>query len=286
MGKWFKSKKERREERLLLRLNEFNAQTQNINKPALGDTVSFKHSGQTGDIIYSIPAMLGLANGRKIDFYIQLDVKIDLPNLPYGAKMFSIQAFEMLLPLLKIQPYFNKIEIYAGQTIDYDLDLFRNLPINYNTGCLQRYWFHLFNTNYDLSQSWINLIPVEPALAQSIVVNRSHRYRNSTINYSFLNEYKEVNFIGTNDEYSDFSKFVPKANHLKITDFLQMASYIRSCKIFIGNQSFPFALAEAMKCTRILEICPETPHVIPHGSDGYDFYFQSYLEDLVATLVK
>ncbi len=286
MGRWFKSKRERREARTTASIEAFNTQIKTIKKPTLHETVSFKHSGQTGDIIYSIPAMLGLANGRKIDLYIKLDVKIELPNLPYGSKMLSQKAFDLLLPLLKLQYYFNKIEVYTDQNFDFDLDLFRSMPINANFGCLQRHWFHIFNTHYDLSKIWITNVSNEPRLSRSIIVSRSHRYRNNTINYGFLSLYEEVKFIGTDEEYLDFKKIVSHASHLKINDFLEMASFINSCKLFIGNQSFPFALAEAMKSTRILEICPETPHVIPHGAYGYDFYFQVHFEELVERLMN
>jgi ADP-heptose:LPS heptosyltransferase len=60
-----------------------------------------------------------------------------------------------------------------------------------------------------------------------------------------------------------------------------MARVIRSARFFIGNQSFPFALAEALKVPRILEVCPQTPDVIPTGDHIGAAYFQQNFEVLV-----
>jgi hypothetical protein len=38
-----------------------------------GDEVNFSHSGHTGDVIYAMPAMYALANGRKINLYLRLN---------------------------------------------------------------------------------------------------------------------------------------------------------------------------------------------------------------------
>jgi len=281
MGRWFKSKKERREGRTIAGIEAFNAQLKAVKKPTLHETVSFKHSGHLGDIIWSIPAMLSLASGRKINLFLQTNLKIDA-----AEKTFTVQAFAMLKPLLEAQSYINATEIYSEQPIDYDLDLFRNLPVNYNAGCLPRYWFYVFNCSYDLSLRWITQVPLLPDLGESIVVSRSLRNRNPTISYQFLSQYEAILFIGTDEEFSDFNTQVSKAKHVQVSDFLQMATFISSAKLFIGNQSFPSALAEAMKVKRILEIPPETPVTIPHGADGYDFYFQIHLEELVRKLAK
>lgn len=288
MKRWFKSKKQKREENNAKRIAAFNSSLASIHQRTddKNPNVSFKHSGQTGDIIYSIPAMLGLANGKMINLYINLDVEINLSGLPYGNKMFTKEAFDLLLPLLKIQSYFGEIEVYKGQHIDYDLDKFRTLPFIPVAGCLQRHWFHLFNTTFDLSQTWIKNVPLNDNFKNSLVVSRSFRYRNPTIDYRFLSNYEDVKFIGTDAEYQDFKQQVPECKRIIINDFLEMAIAIFSSKVFIGNQSFPFSLAEAMKCKRVLEICPETPHVIPHGENGFDFYFQKYFEAIIKNIYQ
>ena len=57
-----------------------------------------------------------------------------------------------------------------------------------------------------------------------------------------------------------------------------MAQIINSSKIFIGNLSFGFTLAEALKKPRLLESGPDFPLVYPNGKNAYDFYFQDHFE--------
>ena len=55
-----------------------------------------------------------------------------------------------------------------------------------------------------------------------------------------------------------------------------MAEIIKNSKIFIGNLSFGYTLAEGLKVQRLLESNPEFPLVYPNGGKGYDFYFQNH----------
>jgi len=64
---------------------------------------------------------------------------------------------------------------------------------------------------------------------------------------------------------------LPQLIYRPIDDFLEMAQVIKGSKLFIGNQSSPFALAEIMKVPRCLEVCPTAHNVIPTGANGYDF---------------
>jgi hypothetical protein len=64
----------------------------------------------------------------------------------------------------------------------------------------------------------------------------------------------------------------------KFNNFKELAVYLKSCKFFLGNQSFCYQLAESMKIPRLLELSPVLPNVIPNGKDGYDFYHQQALE--------
>jgi len=65
-----------------------------------------------------------------------------------------------------------------------------------------------------------------------------------------------------------------------------MAQVIASCKLFIGNQSFPYSIAEALKTKRLLEVYYQAPNVIPNGPNGYDFYFQDHFKYLVDAMLN
>jgi hypothetical protein len=113
---------------------------------------------------------------------------------------------------------------------------------------------------------------------------RSLRRQNKFIDYSFLSSYKKLVFIGLKDEFDDLKKSIKNLEYFDSKDFLELASIIKNSKIFIGNLSFGYALAEALKVTRLLESAPNFPLVYPNGGSGYDFYFQNHFEDLINKL--
>ena len=57
-----------------------------------------------------------------------------------------------------------------------------------------------------------------------------------------------------------------------------MAEIINSCKIFIGNLSFGYTLAEGLKKPRLLESGLNFPLIYPNGKNAFDFYFQEHFE--------
>ncbi len=69
----------------------------------------------------------------------------------------------------------------------------------------------------------------------------------------------------------------------QVSDFLQLAQLIAGSRLFIGNQSLPFAIAEALKVNRLLEVYYKAPNVAVSGRNGYDFCFQQQFEYLVRT---
>ena len=115
---------------------------------------------------------------------------------------------------------------------------------------------------------------------------RSLRRQNKKINYSFINNYENLVFIGLKEEFDDLKKSIKKLEYYDSKDFLELASIIKNAKLFIGNLSFGYALAEAIKVPRLLESGPNFPLVYPNGSQGYDFYFQSHFEKLVKDIIN
>ena len=241
---------------------------------------TFKHSGNSGDIIYALPTVLALKNEKSAEFYLQLNQQGCDKSHPLGGVMLNEKMAEMLLPLLDTQHYIDKVGIFNGQTIDYNLDLLRELPISLAAGDISRWYFHIFNVYADLSKPWINVVP-NTQYKDSIILARSERYLNPYFDYSFLKKYPNIVFVGVEKEFQLMKKQVPNAQFVSVNNFLELAQIIAGGKFFIGNQSFPYSLAEAMKTPRILEMCYYAPNVVIHGANGYDVYFQKYLEERV-----
>ncbi len=249
--------------------------------------INFKHSGNLGDIIYALPAMYALAGEAKINLYLQTDnfVQTDGKH-PLGNVVLNDKSVALLTPLLLAQPQFNCLEIFQeNQPIDYDLDLFRTMPLHFDKGHISRWYFNVFATTYDLGKPWIIVKP-DSSMNDKIVIARSVRYNAPFVNYSFLSNYNNLIFIGLPEEYELMKLSIPQLEYKKTSDFLTLASIIAGAKLFIGNQSFPYSLAEAIKVPRILESYYLSPNVIPEGENTYEFSFQPQFEYLVKKLLK
>ena len=93
-------------------------------------------------------------------------------------------------------------------------------------------------------------------IKNKIIVQRTFRYRNQFINYKFLNNYKEIYFVGTLNEYKDLKQEVKNLIYYDCKDFLEMAQIIKASKFFIGNSSVGFPIAEALKDTKTFRVLP------------------------------
>ena len=186
------------------------------------------------------------------------------------------RSVDMLLPLLKCQPFLSKVEKFSNQKIDINLDLFRDLPINFNEDNIR--WYSLLTgVHPDLSLPSI-FVKENTMFKNSVVIIRSTRRKNLFINYKFLEKYKDLIFIGLKEEYLDLKKEVSNLEFYDCKNFLEMAEIIKSSKFFLGNPSLGYVIAEGLKVPRLLENFPEYHVMNPNGSNAYDFYFQDHFE--------
>lgn len=274
-------------------------------------TYLFKFSQLPGDLINFLPGIKHVCerDGAKAEIWLGLDIQWQDEQISTRASKATLTdgSLRMIKPLLMAQDYIQ--DVFSWQEVDTDrykiwIDFFKmtrtqneklewhhkhfsdivdldkiymgfaNIPY----GNIHRWpWYFYPDMACDLSKPWLYIEP-DDSLSETIVVNRTARSRNDTINYRFL-EGKNIVFVGHVEERVKFCMENDiTVYHLMTKDLLELATVIRSCKFFIGNQSLCFALAEAMKVPRILETCRELPNVIPSGTKAYDFYYQSTLE--------
>ena len=188
------------------------------------------------------------------------------------------------MPLLKKQPFLSKVDLYKKETIDINLDFFRELPINFNIDSV-RWYAHLTGVNPDLSKPYLLKIEKNKKYEKSIVFMRSLRRQNQNIKFNFLNKYNNLLFIGLQNEYLDLKKQIKNLKFHDCKDFLEMAQIIKSGKLFIGNLSLGFTIAEALKVPRLLESYLDFPLVYPNGKNGYEFYFQNHFQKFVKKII-
>ncbi len=256
--------------------------------PIENEEVNFSHSGHSGDMVHSIPAMYALAKGRKINLFLELN----RPNLnftkgmkhPNGNVMFTEKSVELFAPLLLSQPQFNRCEALTDQTIHYNLSVFRDFPFDYRMGSISRWYFLTFGITWDLGKKWLEVTP-DNSYNDAIVVVRTFRYRTPGISYDFLKKYPRIVLVGMKEEYEDMKKHIPHVEYKPVSNFLEMAQVIAGCKLYIGNQSFPSALAEALKVKRVIELFYRVPTTVVEGQDGYDFVYQPQFEKIVSDIM-
>lgn len=272
-------------------------------------TISFKSSGPSGDLISFLPAVKTACEnlGAKADIYMWLDQKAFYyqgAEHPYES-MFPGYAFDMMKPLIEAQPYVNSFQVWKGQEILVDMDVHRTKFIGMPYGSIHRWLGFCYpDTQCDLSKSWLE-VPwsIRPLRQQDewlesvkqynkaygkVLINRTSRYTKPYLTYWFMEKHKEdLMFCGLPEEHQKFQKdWGFELPLLVVSDFLELAIAIKCCRFFIGNQSMCFAIAEAMKTPRLLEVCEFAPNVIPMGGIAYDYQFQEGLVYLVDKMMK
>ncbi len=115
---------------------------------------------------------------------------------------------------------------------------------------------------------------------------RSLRRQNKYIKFKFLNKYKNLIFIGLYNEYLDLKKQIKNLKFHNCKNFLEMAEIINASRLFIGNLSFGYTLAEGLKKPRLVESYLDFPLIYPNGTNGCEFYFQEHFEKHVKEILQ
>jgi len=254
--------------------------------------LKLKHSGNAGDILYSLPAIRQAcynANDKAI-LYLHIDQPANYVQgfvHPLGNVMLNKYMATMLKPLLLATNFIEDVLIYNGQKVDYNLDKFREIGLNLGAGNISRWYFQTFpELTCDLIQPTIE-IKLSRILNETIVINRTERYQNGQIDYSILNQYKNPKyFVGTEHEFHLMCKIVNNLQYQEVSNFYELADLINNCKVFIGNQSMNFAIAEQLKSNRILETYFGCPNVIPCGGKAFDIFNQEGFEYALNQFLK
>ena len=248
--------------------------------------LSFSHCGHLGDIINALPTIKELSKTHKCNFYIDAEKPLE-PNArnykKFGDKVYlTNKNVNMLFPLLSKITYIQNFDKLTNQKVDIDFNLIRKMPINFNIDSV-RWYSHLTGVHANLIEPYI-FADAHKYIKNKVVIMRNTRRKNYLINYKFLKNYKDLVFIGLEEEYEDLKKEVPNLEFYNCKNFLEVAEIIKASKFYLGNLSFGYTIAEGLKVPRLLESVPEFPLVYPNGKEAYDFYFQEHFEKLFSYL--
>jgi hypothetical protein len=205
----------------------------------------FAHSGDLGDIIYSLVAIREAGGGTLHLF--------DIPGRTWHGM--NKHRANLITPLLEIQPYINRVLFWPDGHQDSTLNGFRD------------HWrpgrnladMHLATLGFGPEarfQRWLNVDAVVEDYP--IVFARSERCRNDAFPWSdvYANYRDRAIFVGLKEEYTRFCQEVGDLPFVATRDLLELARIIAGTRLFVGNQSAPAAIAEGLKKTMILEVDP------------------------------
>lgn len=260
--------------------------------------LAFKHSGRLGDIVYSLPLVKQLAEtaGEPVDYYIPSDV----PSLlggdvfhPGGGLMVGPGLFSFIAPLLSVQQYLRTVQFVKSSELPanyLDLDGFKSSGLNLKGGLIQGWYRKAFGVAFPIESPWLFIPDSRRAAVPTfnVLIGRTTRFCNTSINYAFLNSIEKVGFIGLKYEYEDFSERhgLTSVQHVPVADALDMARRMQDCRVYVGNQSVNFAVADGMKIPRALEAFEPAPVASPVGGCCYEYTRTRHLGTFLSGVLK
>lgn len=261
---------------------------------------TFLHSGNSGDIIASLPAIREFyrKTGIRPILYLRKGVEAfyyegavhPVKNAEGKSVMLNDAMINMLTPLLKSQDFLEDVKEWTDEEIACDLDQIRETNVGMPGLSINRWYFYVYpDLACDLTKPWLQVPETEKDLAKGkIIITRTERYTNPNIDYSFLKPYEdELIFSGTMREYNNFCMtFDLNIRKLTITNFLELAQAIKQSRFHITNQTMANQISTGLFHPSILEVCSFAPNCIQIGEDRYDFMATPALEYYFNLLYK
>lgn len=207
---------------------------------------NFSHSGDLGDIIYSLPTIRACGGGN-----------LTLFNFPgRTAHGMSPEKVARIKPLLECQDYIGTVR-WSDGFIDHFLNGFRDHRSAGNLADM-----HLATHGLDWSHRAKKWLSVEPDHRYDVIVNRTPRYNNPGFDWlSPVAKYAgRIAYIGSPEDHGLFCHHFGEIPYVDADNLLKVAQIIAGCKLFIGNYSAPAAIAEGLKHPMVIEVCPDHNH--------------------------
>lgn len=221
---------------------------------------SFKHSGDMGDIIYSLPTIRALGGGV---LYLdpdggQAEPLVNWPN--HTNTKLNPGSIAALKPLLDRQDYIEGVRIWKGEEVGHNLDTFR-LHMKPGRNIADA---HLKAFGRPTSERDIRWLEVPLAPHGRPMISRSLRYHG---NYGFWDEappklFAQAMFVGLPEEHKYFEMvFGRQVDYVVTSTILDAASQVADCERLYCNQNLWRAVAEGLKVPVTVEeycVAPNT----------------------------
>jgi hypothetical protein len=236
---------------------------------------TFKHSGDLGDIIYSLPAVKALGGG-----VLYLDTSggesdpIVRQQTIRGKSKFNQSGYEIIRPLLLEQPYIKDVRVWNGEPVQYNLDSSRT-QMNDMRASLASLYMRVLGLDERLTNDpWLTLKSPPISLGKPIILNRTARYQ-AKYHWWEINQraiIPQAIFVGLEKEHEIFEyTFDCKVYFHKAKDALEIARILAGSQLLIGNQSFVMSIAIGLGTAFMQEIYDSAPNCVYQRSNGQYF---------------
>lgn len=203
---------------------------------------TFLHSGDLGDIIFSLPAIKKLGGGV---LYLNAAAESNLSHYPLKTKLSKSSALQ-LVPILKLQEYVTDVRLWNGEVIDFNLDKFRQF-IKFNNLAISH--LDAFKLDHSCaSEAWLKT-PKPRVLPKRYVISRSVRYHGNYVEWVRILRAisNDSIFVGLPKEHEIFEyTFDVRIPYYPTPEISDVFETIASCERLYCNASLPHALAEGL----------------------------------------
>lgn len=243
--------------------------------------ITFRHAGDLGDIVYSLPVIRYAGGGTLL-----------IEAAHYTRQLLVPENWCGIDDLLMRQPYIKSVEPWGnGVRATYNLNDFRvrlhkafrpGLPANDAAKMKSLADWMLETHGVPLTEKDTAWLSVEPVKIARVVINRTGSGRNHhNVYHNHLfpwrrvwdKYHKDAVFIGTELEHDVFCATVGEIPHCVTGTLHDAATVIAGADLFIGNQSVCHAIAEGLKKRIVLEVWPQGPNCLffrPDVIHGWD----------------
>jgi hypothetical protein len=222
----------------------------------------FSHSGDFGDIIYSLATIKYIGGGELVLF----------PSLKTRV-IFNKRRFDAIYELISKQSYIENLR-FTEDNIDTPLDRFRywlrwfSLPESH----MYAYGVSKEDALSFLNNKWLDIESKEESKTLFVYTRRFEFNKEPFWNIPIL--FNDCSFIGIEEDYDHFklrSKYRFK-DVIIARDFNHLAQIIRNAKIVIGNPTGTLALAQAMNIPTISLEKPEQRALRFNHTNTFNMY--------------
>jgi hypothetical protein len=219
--------------------------------------INFVSCGQVGDLIHQLYVIKCICGKEKAK------ANLYIAEFSYGLGAcgnftFDLnKSYEDTSELILSQNYINEYKILPRDFQENYINLNKwrdRTPFKTWTELLSEYF------NFDISQEykWMIIEKIDDNVKDKILIHNSNKRHNEQFNWGSLLDSidEDVYFLTTSvDEYNAFRfKGHNKVKLYLVKNVNDMAIAINSCRLFIGNQSLPFAIASSLDILRICEL--------------------------------